>query len=442
MLYYMESFLIVAFEILCGKIFYESFAEKREKQNQLKNIGIIVGLIVSAYFIAAFLSAYFLIKEIMIILFTAVLMNRYLKLNLGKMIILSVIYQGLLIMIDYLSFVVCEPVLSMVFDIEMTFEIPRHIVVIIGKVVLFLTVLLIRKRMGRDMSGVMLNVDWRRMIFFPILSICMIAALLAMMRNPDDRRQELGLLVIALGMAGMNIVIFLMITDILRREAKLRESRIFQLEVKNQTGMYRSISENYADQRKKTHEYKNQILCIGSLLRKKVYDDLEEYVGGLSEHLSEESNYISTNHIIVDAILNTKHQEMIKQNILFVFLLDDLSNIKISDEDIVIILANLLDNAIEACMQCQGKRVIRLKFVIEEDAVIISMKNNYEGEILYDGTEIRSSKADHAEEHCFGIKNIAEAIRKYGGSYSIQTKEKEFFFSILIPCESEQASMV
>ena len=37
------------------------------------------------------------------------------------------------------------------------------------------------------------------------------------------------------------------------------------------------------------------------------------------------------------------------------------------------------------------------------------------------------------DEHGIGIKNIAETIRKYGGSYVIQNDEREFYFSIMIP---------
>lgn len=433
MLYYIESLLIVIFEILCGKIFFETFAEKRDKHNVLKNFGVIAGLIAVSYLVAMYLSEYFLIKETLIIIFTALLMHIYLKMNLGKLIILSVIYQGILIMLDYLSFLVCEPILDRVFEIDLTYEIQRHIVVLIGKVVLFVIVLFVRKKMDRDLSNVMLDANWQRLICFPIFSVCMISALLVMMRNINDQKQETGLFVIAFGLAGMNILIFFLINDILKREMKLRESQIFQLEVKNQTNMYRSVSENFTKQRKKTHEYKNQILCIDSLIRKKAFAELAEYVNGISGNLSKELNYISTNHVIVDAILNTKQQEAVRQNILFVFILNDLSEIKISDEDIVVILSNLLDNAIEACMQCQGKRVIKLKFVDEEDAVVISVKNTYEDKVLYGGAEIQSSKVDNMEEHGFGITNIADAIKKYGGSYVIQAKENEFYFSILIP---------
>ena len=42
-------------------------------------------------------------------------------------------------------------------------------------------------------------------------------------------------------------------------------------------------------------------------------------------------------------------EEAISKNIVFVFKVNDLSKIVIKDEDLVVILANLLNNAIEAC---------------------------------------------------------------------------------------------
>ncbi len=54
------------------------------------------------------------------------------------------------------------------------------------------------------------------------------------------------------------------------------------------------------------------------------------------------------------------------------------------------------------------------------------------GEIRKQGDEIRTLKSDN-EAHGFGIKNIIEAVEKYGGSYSINYDDKEFAFSICIP---------
>ena len=54
--------------------------------------------------------------------------------------------------------------------------------------------------------------------------------------------------------------------------------------------------------------------------------------------------------------------------------INDLSKIVIEDEDLVVILANLLNNAIEACEKCEEKKTIKLKFVIEENLIVLSVK--------------------------------------------------------------------
>lgn len=76
--------------------------------------------------------------------------------------------------------------------------------------------------------------------------------------------------------------------------------------------------------------------CITALLHEGKYSELSRYI--------EETN----------------------KGIAFVVKINDLSNIGITDEDIVVILSNLLNNAIEACEQCESK-MIKLKFAQQEE---------------------------------------------------------------------------
>lgn len=437
MFLYFESFSTVVLEILCCKIFFEIFAEKRDEKNYLLNYGSISGLILFVYLAAWYINEFFLIRQILTIIVTAILMASYLKLTLRKSFILSAIYQGLLLVLDYLTLLICGVIFEDVFESEMLDGVQGYIIVLMSKTVLFLIVLFLKKKIGRNSPIKLPDADWLRFLFFPIFTVCTLSALLAIMSNPRDKQLEIMFFVIALGLAGMNIVVFYLINDILKRENKLRESQLFQLETKNQTNMYRSISDNVARQRKKTHEFNNQILCIESLIRKKAYEELTEYVSGLSGHLSKEIDYISTNHVIVDAILNAKYHEMLSKNILFVFKINDLAELNISDEDIVIVLSNLLNNAIEACEQCINDKVIKFKFVKEDESVIISVKNTHENKLVHDGRKFRSTKTYNIEEHGIGITNLIDTIEKYGGSYAIQEKEKEFYFSIVIPCQKK-----
>jgi sensor histidine kinase regulating citrate/malate metabolism len=242
------------------------------------------------------------------------------------------------------------------------------------------------------------------------------------------------LLVIAFGMVGMNILVFYLIRDVVERETQMHENQIFQIRAKNQLEMYRSISENFDNQRRKTHEYKNQISCIESLLEKKQYSRLEEYVKKIYGSLNSGPDAINTNHVIVNAVLNTKYREADENGIVFVLRVNDLSQLRMDDEDIVTILSNLLDNAVEACKKCEsGKRIIKLKLVNEDGMIKIGVRNTFQNPVLYENWEIKSTKKIRTEEHGIGIKNIIKAVEKYNGSYVIKNDGEEFYFSIVIP---------
>lgn len=99
----------------------------------------------------------------------------------------------------------------------------------------------------------------------------------------------------------------------------------------------------------------------------------------------------------------------------------------------VVILANLLNNAIEACEKCSDQKVIKLKFLKEEEGIILSVKNTCSQPAVFENGRIRTSKLLEPQEHGIGVKNIISMIEKYNGSYVIKNSDLEFYFSIIIP---------
>ena len=141
---------------------------------------------------------------------------------------------------------------------------------------------------------------------------------------------------------------------------------------------------------------------------------------------------INTNHVIVNAIINSKYAEGRKKGIVFVFQVNDLSGIQLKDEDIVIILSNLLNNAIEACEQFVGEKIIKFKFVKEKKHLIIAASNYYNTPVKIVNGQYQTTKTEK-EEHGFGISNIITAVERYQGTYAIETENQEFKFTIMIP---------
>ena len=432
MLNYVQGIVLTALEIICCKIFFESFGKKRY-ESSTRNCIIIFSTIISCYLIVLTFYNKFIIKQILVIVAIALFMSAYVKVKVIKSIVLSLLFQGLLLSIDYLTFWVNISLFKSIADINKSYLIGASMIVVMAKLVLFMTVVIIRKKTGDKTADVLSNVDFLRFMFFPISTVFTIIALINTSGNGANQRQIDVFLAISLCLACMNILLFYLINDILKREIRVRESDIFRLRAKNQTDMYRSISENFVKQRRRTHEYKNQILCIESLINTGNYEELKNYIKNISGHLSTELDYIKTNNVIVDAILNSKYRETLEKGIMFIFQLNDLSTLGIEDEDIVVILSNLLSNAIEACEKYSGKKVIKLKFIKEGDDIIISVKNTYNGELEIRDGEIQTSKLYDSDEHGIGINNIIDVIEKYQGSYTIQNDKEEFYFSIMMP---------
>ncbi len=335
-------------------------------------------------------------------------MSFYFEISIKKSVIFALLYQGLSIIVDYIAYISNNTIISKAGEVQKGYALEGSLVVIFSKITVFLCILLLKKHFGKKSTETLPDKIWGRFLFFPVFTIITIIAMIMTFQYTKNEVQANVLYSISLGLAVMNIFVYFLINDIVTSEAKLHEKEILGLQFKNQIDMYRSISENYEIQKKKSHEFKNHILCIESLLKAHEYDKANKYVRNISNTFIGEKNVINTNHVIINAILNTK------------------------DEDLVVILANLLNNAIEACEKCEEKKTIKLKFVIEENLIVLSVKNTCSHPIIYSDNEIKTSKKDEPEMHGIGIKNIIQIVEKYNGEYVIKNENNEFSFSIII----------
>lgn len=423
---------IIFFEVLCCKIFCETFGKLRDK-GWMNGVQLIV-LECGVFIAAREISGSFLVKQVVMVSLFALYMFWHMKISIKKSFILAVLYQAMLLSIEYLAYSINIELCAGSEVIGKKYDLENVLVILLGKAIVFFCILVIKKQLGEKSTEILADAEWLKLLTFPVFTIIIIASMLSCFKYVETSEQTMLLFIGAFGLIGMNIVVFYLINDIVERETQLYESRILQLQVKSQAEKYQAISENFEKQKKRTHEYKNQMKCMESLLVKKQYVKLEEYVKGICGRLDKELDAIDTNHIIVNAILNTKYREAEENGIVFVLRVNDLSDLRIKDEDIVTILSNLLINAVEACKKCErNKRILKLKFVKEDGMIKIGVRNTYSNPILYENGEIKSTKLVRTEEHGVGIKNIIEIIEKYDGSYVIKNENQEFYFSMIIP---------
>ena len=83
------------------------------------------------------------------------------------------------------------------------------------------------------------------------------------------------------------------------------------------------VTVNLDKQRKRTHEFKNHIVCICELARKEKYNELGNYINELDNELSTDIDMVNTNNVIANAIINTKHREAMEKGIAFILKVND-----------------------------------------------------------------------------------------------------------------------
>lgn len=97
--------------------------------------------------------------------------------------------------------------------------------------------------------------------------------------------------------------------------------------------------------------------------------------------------------------------------------------------DVTTLFGNLLENAMEACSQCTGKRCILLKIKNRYDMLAIHVENTVKHEVcLIDGKPV------HPGQHSTGIGtlNIIHCVEKYGGSIIYKNNPGSFICDIVL----------
>lgn len=434
MLKYIADITILAVEIICYLIFFGIFARGKKIKVKQK-ISAICLLISIVYVCVHFLKNYTIVKLLMIMLTMLIVIRFLYEISAIKTIILTLLIQGIIGVIDYIVIMIVTARYNNIDILEDSTDLIGVLVIIASRIILFLLLItvkrisVIKKKNVIDMS----NKEWLQFLIFPIFTLITVIVMTNSMITSYHEDIVNVYYVIAIVLIVLNMVVFHLINEILENSQRIREADVLKQQSIGQLELYNSLRKNYDIQRKRTHEYKNQIMCIDSLLKKKNYNKLEEYLNSIFDKLDGQLDMVDTNNEVVNAVINAKYYEALQNDVLFILKINDLSHIKVSDEDIVTILSNLLDNAIEAAGQCDiDKRTVGIKLLYEDDVLSIAVSNSYktEPEIMEDGY-MRTIK-DDKEQHGLGIRNVVATLEKYNAEYIIDYKNGEFVFSIIM----------
>ena len=432
---YITDVIVLIIEIVSCYSFFDIFAIKR-KRNKSQVVLSVLMLIVLSRLCIHFLKKYTIIKMLLMIVMIILAMWFLYEISFIKTLILVFFIESIITITDYIVIMILAKNYGDITTLGGASSLIGRLILILSRLILFAILIVISRISSKKRNNVtadMSNKEWIQFLIFPIFTICAVMLMVNSVMKSYHSDIVPVYYIIAIGLIVLNLVVFHLISEILEHSRKMKEAQILRQQSIGQVELYNSMRENYNIQRQRTHEYKNQIVCMDMLMKKKDYSKLEDYIGNISDKLDAQLDMVDTNNDVVNAILNAKYYEAIKNDVLFVLKINDLSDIKVSDEDIVTILSNLLDNAIEAAKQCNvGKRTVKIKLLSEDDVLTIAVSNTYKTEpMLTEDGYIRTTK-NNKEEHGWGIRNIVATLEKYDAEYIIDYKNGEFVFSIMM----------
>lgn len=198
------------------------------------------------------------------------------------------------------------------------------------------------------------------------------------------------------------------------------------------TRHFDEVENMYRQMRGWRHDFHNHIQTMKAHLLLGQTQELEQYLNQLDADLTQVDTVIKTGNIMIDAILNSKLSLIRAQGITANFKASVPKKLSVVEVDLCVIIGNLLDNAMEACLrQDEGEqRFIRLYIGILRQQLYISVSNST-------GRAIRKHEGGYLSEkdpsHGLGLIRIDRIVDKYKGYVDRQNEEGVFVSEILLP---------
>ncbi|MCL2323676.1 MAG: GHKL domain-containing protein [Oscillospiraceae bacterium] len=164
-----------------------------------------------------------------------------------------------------------------------------------------------------------------------------------------------------------------------------------------------------------------------------------DYLNELIEDIDKSEIYSDTGNLAFDSIINYKLRKAKKDNIKLDIRMFIPPVLNVEVFDVITIMGNLLDNALEAVEKIDEK-TLKLIVKFDKSGLFIKIENSFNGEIEYDektGEDKQLVSLKSGTEHGYGLKNIRQSIEKYNGYMKITHTNNVFSVVVFIYVEDK-----
>lgn len=188
------------------------------------------------------------------------------------------------------------------------------------------------------------------------------------------------------------------------------------------------------------HDFKNQLATLKQLIADKEYDRADEFLQQLELFSTPAIEAVDSGNVVVDAALTMEKAKADKNHVKLNTMVAVPPVLKISDSDIVSILCNLLDNAIEACVregtQQQG---IYAEVKYMRNYLFITVKNTV-NDTLSKSERLKLHSSKNSFTHGYGTKIVRTLAEKHDGAAKFDLQDNTFVASVMLALPTQETT--
>lgn len=240
------------------------------------------------------------------------------------------------------------------------------------------------------------------------------------------------------GLSGIFVIVICILAIYLRSQKQLLKRQVILNEkcIEEQSKQYEFMGEKDWELRTFRHDYNKHVTMLQMLMEKSNIEELKSYIEDLGE-IKAGLDFISTNHIICDAVINQYYELCNQEGIALSVTGKFPVGMKISEVDLCVILSNAVENAYEAVQKCETDREIHFEIRSHGNMVVIEITNPVtESLVIRDGF-VETTKEDKSR-HGYGTKNMREAALRNGGNVTWEYDGDDMILTrITLFCDEE-----
>lgn len=219
-----------------------------------------------------------------------------------------------------------------------------------------------------------------------------------------------------------NVAIFYIVDrqyELISSKEKLKASQAL---LENQRQYYEDVFQSQQEIRKTRHDLKNIFIALLGTLNANDTPQAKEMIQRKLDELGQRLDLSGDGCDMIDSILHAKVKDAQRQNILLEVTKKIDQPLVIDHLDVAVLIANLLDNAIEATSAVKEQRKIFFSILTDKDSLIVLSCNPTIN--TFKGRPPASTKKDK-KHHGFGLISVQSIVEKYHGTCHFECENGE-----------------